>query len=580
MFRIRRIYDAFLPINRLAIDQVQAIIRNQFSDVLDSKIKEIPEKLYNPIKFDFLSALFVCDDRKGRVKGFAMFSIEPTLKFGFLDLIALSESTKGGGVGAALYERVQEECVSLGLNWLLFESMSDLAEEIDDADMLSENRARMRFYERLGARPVEGTLYQRPRKANANNPYYLMVDDLDQGCEFSREFARDAVRAILNRKYRKLMSTRQIAEVVDSFTDDPVRIRKPKYSRKRKPHTYPAVPLDRRIRLSVTDGHSIHHIKDHTYAEQPVRVSSILEEIEKTELFHRIPRKRFSDRHLLAVHDKRFLNYFKEVATTIDPEKSLFPDVFPIRKNVHNPRNVASHAGYYCIDIYSPINRNAYLAAREAVDATLSAAAAIERGEQFAYALVRPPGHHAGRDSFGGYCYFNSTAIAAHYLTDCGRIAILDLDYHHGNGQQEIFYRRNDVLTISIHADPVFEYPYFSGYTEETGEDDGAGFNLNLPLKRGIDGPVHLRAIKRAIKRIRQFRPEVLVIALGLDTARNDPSGTWCLDEIDFRNNGQTLGALGYPTLVVQEGGYDCSVLGRNAVAFLSGLWSGFYQRG
>ncbi|MCB1738210.1 MAG: acetylpolyamine amidohydrolase, partial [Gammaproteobacteria bacterium] len=158
----------------------------------------------------------------------------------------------------------------------------------------------------------------------------------------------------------------------------------------------------------------MHHITEHGYAELPVRVSSILDELERTDLFERVQRRHFGDKHILAVHDARFVSYFRDVAMSIEPDRTIFPDVFPIRRNVGQPRKLASHLGYYCIDVYSPINRNAYLAARDAVDAALTAARAIETGSDIAYALVRPPGHHAGRDSFGGYCYFNSTAIAAH----------------------------------------------------------------------------------------------------------------------------------------------------------------------
>ncbi len=578
MFRIRRVHDLSLPINRDAVEQIQQIIRAQFDDMADEKVREVPEKLLNPMKFNFRSELFVCDDRKGRVKGFALFSAEPVLRFGYLDLLALSSASKGGGVGQALYRRVQEECVSLGYHWLFFECMTDLAQYHDNKDELKASKARMRFYERMGARPVMNTLYERPRKANFDNAYFLMVDDLDGERVLDRDMALKVVTAVLQRKYKKTMSPQLIKEVINSFVDDPVMMRPLIYVKNTMPHAYPTIPNDKQIVLCISEGHSIHHIKDHNYAEQPVRVSSILEELEKTDLFERVSRKHFGDKHILAVHARRFVNYFRDVAMKIDPEKPLFPDVFPIRKNVAHPRNVPSHAGYYCIDIYSPINRTAFLAARDAVDVAMTTAKAIEDGSHFAYALVRPPGHHAGYDSFGGYCYFNSTAIAAHYLSRHSRVAILDLDYHHGNGQQEIFYKRDDVLTISIHADPTFEYPYFSGYKEERGEDKGYGFNINMPLKRAIDGPVHLKAVQTALKKLRAFRPEVLIIALGLDTAQNDPSGTWNLLADDFHANGKLIGEFNCPTLVVQEGGYDCSVLGKNALAFLSGMWSGYYE--
>ncbi len=528
------------------------------------------------MKYDYRTVLFVSDNRRGVVHGFSLFSAIPSLRIGYLDLLALRKSNKGGGVGAALYRRVQEECVNLKLDWLFFEARSDRPDLNPEKRILEENRARMRFYERMGAHPVINTKWDQPRKANAGHPYCLMVDPLDrEDWELDLATALPIARAILKRKYRKGMTARQIEAVLNSFHDDPVQLRPYRSKKARSAPGITGISDDKKIILCVADRHEMHHIKDHDYAEQPVRVSAILEELEKTNIFFRVQRRHFSDRHILAVHDRRFFNYFREVALKIEPERSLFPDVFPIRRNVGIPKNIPSHAGYYCIDIYSPINRNAFLAARDAVDAALTAAGTIERGARYAYALVRPPGHHAGRDSFGGYCYFNSSAIAAHNLSGFGRVAILDLDYHHGNGQQEIFYRRDDVFTISIHADPNFEYPYFSGSAEERGEEAGLGYNLNLPLPTGIDGPAHLKVVKKACQRIRAFKADFLVIALGLDTAKNDPSGSWNLLAEDFYANGKQVGALHLPVLVVQEGGYDCSVLGKNAAAFLTGLWEG-----
>jgi acetoin utilization deacetylase AcuC-like enzyme/GNAT superfamily N-acetyltransferase len=579
MFRIRRIFDTAAPVNRRAVEQVQAIIRAQFDDLAESKVLEIPEKLLNPMKFDFRSLLFVCDDRRGRVRGAAQLSIEPNLRFGFLDLIALNETTKGGGIGAALYQRVQEECIALGCSWLFFECLSDLTEHRGDPAFNKEAAARLRFYERLGAYPVMGTTYEEPRGANDGNAYFLVADGLGQNIPLSRDVAVAAVKVILKRKYKGKLSDQRIKRIADSFRDDPVHLRPPKYVKSVKPLNYRPVPDDEKIALSVSDAHVMHHIREHGYVELPVRVNVILDEINKTPLFARLPQKAFPDHHILAVHDKRFYNYFKKVALSIPPDQTVFPDVFPIRKDVGKPQQIAAHAGYYCIDIYSPINRNSFLAARKAVDATLTAAQAIEEGANLAYSLVRPPGHHAGTDSFGGYCYFNSAAIAAHYLTRHGRVAMLDLDYHHGNGQEQIFNARSDVMTLSIHADPAYEYPYFSGYKEDTGEDEGHGFNVNFPLGRDIEGPAYLRTLKKALRRVKAFAPEFLIVPLGLDTAQNDPSGKWNLIAEDFRANGEAIGKLGLPTLVVQEGGYDCAVLGRNASAFLSGLWQGYYGR-
>jgi ribosomal protein S18 acetylase RimI-like enzyme len=206
------------------------------------------------------------------------------------------------------------------------------------------------------------------------------------------------------------------------------------------------------------------------------------------------------------------------------------------------------------------------------VDCALTAAHEILEGRRISYALVRPPGHHAERHSFGGFCYFNNNAIVAQYLSDFGKVAVLDIDYHHGNGQQDIFYRRSDVLTVSIHGHPKFAYPYFSGFDDERGDGDGDGFNLNLPLSEAVDGKKYRQALNKAIRRIEQFDPYFIVVALGLDTAKGDPTGTWSLTSKDFESNGGMIGELGLPTVVVQEGGYRNRTLGNNTLRFFKGL--------
>jgi acetoin utilization deacetylase AcuC-like enzyme len=224
------------------------------------------------------------------------------------------------------------------------------------------------------------------------------------------------------------------------------------------------------------------------------------------------------------------------------------------------------------------LNRNAYLAARGAVDCAVTGADAVLGERHFAYALVRPPGHHAERRAFGGFCYFNSTAVAAHHLSYYGSVAILDVDFHHGNGTHDIFYRRADVLTVSIHGDPHFAYPHFAGFADETGAGDGEGYNLNLPLPETCTVERYHKTLVRALRRVREFRPHYLVLALGLDTAKADPTGTWGLRSADFRANGELIGALDVPTLIVQEGGYRTRTLGVNARAFFEGLWAGWRE--
>jgi len=188
---------------------------------------------------------------------------------------------------------------------------------------------------------------------------------------------------------------------------------------------------------------------------------------------------------------------------------------------------------------------------------------------------VRPPGHHAEGRAFGGFCYFNSAAIAAQYLSRYGKAAVLDVDYHHGNGTQNIFYRRSDVLTISIHGHPRFAYPHFSGFEDETGEDKGKGYTINYPLPEQVDGGRYRDTLRKALRQITTFQPQFLVVPLGLDPAKNDPTGTWSLLAGDFEENGRMIGALQIPTVIIQEGGYRIRSLGKNARHFFTGLWTG-----
>jgi acetoin utilization deacetylase AcuC-like enzyme len=219
------------------------------------------------------------------------------------------------------------------------------------------------------------------------------------------------------------------------------------------------------------------------------------------------------------------------------------------------------------------------MAARMAVDCALTCAGKILDGHRITYALVRPPGHHAERNSFGGFCYLNSTAIASDYLSKTGRVAILDIDHHHGNGTQDIFYQRADVFTVSIHGHPRDSYPYFSGFADEKGENQGRGFNLNLPLPEHTDGTKYRMTLARALKKIVTFKPRFLVVALGLDTAKDDPTGSFTLDARDFEGIGDMIGALHLPLLIIQEGGYDTNAIGVNANAFFRGLWNSVYSR-
>jgi acetoin utilization deacetylase AcuC-like enzyme len=301
----------------------------------------------------------------------------------------------------------------------------------------------------------------------------------------------------------------------------------------------------------------------------------IRRELERTALFEPVAPAAFPEDWILAVHDAALVGFLKRASAAVGEGESVYPYVFPLRNKARPPREYPLRAGYFCMDTFTPIHRNAWRAARRAVDCTLTAARAVADGRRFAYALVRPPGHHAERQAFGGFCYLNSAAIAANYLSSWGRVALLDIDYHHGNGHQDIFYRRSDVLTISIHGNPRDTYPYFSGFADEQGEGPGTGYNLNLPLPEGIDGSRYRVALRQALAAVKSFAPRFLVVSLGLDTARNDPTGSWTLTGKDFAAHGGLVGGLGLPTLVVQEGGYNTRTLGSNARQFFAGLVQG-----
>jgi acetoin utilization deacetylase AcuC-like enzyme/GNAT superfamily N-acetyltransferase len=578
MLRIRRIYDNVIPINKGTLAQVQDILRNQFSAADQKEFENLAEKLRNPFKQKFRTILFVAESIKARVRGFAILLHEPELHFTYLDWIATASGRAGGGIGGALYDRIRQESTALKVEGLFFECLPDDAEDCPDPEELKQNRSRLRFYERYGARPIVDTDYRLPVNPGDACMPYLVYDDLGTGKPLRQAFARQVARAVLERKYAGYCPADYVEKVVAGFRDDPVKLRDFRYV---KPAAVLAAVESRseeQIALIVNDRHDIHHVSERGYVESPVRVKHILKAIEPSGMFTRIKPRPFPDKHIHAVHDADFVGYLKRSCSAVPAGKSLYPYIFPIRNKTRPPRELAVLSGYYCIDTFTPINANAYLAARRSVDCALTAAREILDGRRIAYALIRPPGHHAERRSFGGFCYFNNNAIVAQYLCPHGKVAILDIDYHHGNGGQDIFYRRSDVLTVSIHGHPRFAYPYFCGFEEERGDGDGEGFNLNIALPEAVDGEKYRKALARALRRIEQYRPQFLVVGLGLDPAKRDPTGTWSLTAKDFKQNGRLIGALGLPVVVIQEGGYRTQTLGKNALAFFQGLIAGAGQ--
>ncbi len=578
MFRIQRIYDQSSTQNNEIILQVQTIITNQFKGISTEEIDKLSEHLRNPVKYHFRSVLFIADDEKGHLKGFALLHHASDLRFCFLDYISAAAERTGRGIGGALYDDVRDYARSQNVIGLFFECLPDDPDLCKDVTELNQNVARLRFYERYGARPIINTAYETPVSEQDTCPPHLVFDDLGLHRFPSKKRLRVIIRAILERKYGDLCPPEYIAKVEKSIVDDPPRLRPYRYIKTEKLTAKKIPRTKEKILLVINDRHHIHHVRERGYVESPVRIQSILKEIEPSGLFEQKMPRRYGEKYITAVHNPEYIRYLRKVCNNVPPKKSIYPYVFPIRNNARPPVELPVRAGYYCIDTFTPLNHNAYLAARRAVDCALTAAHAILHGRMLAYALIRPPGHHAEYRAFGGFCYFNSVAVTAHYLSKYGRIAILDIDYHHGNGQQNIFYHRSDVLTVSIHGHPKFAYPYFSGFKDEIGKWEGKGFNVNYPLPEKINGVQYRKTLSMAIRRIERHKPSYIVVALGLDTAKGDPTGTWFLNARDFEQNGKMIGEIGIPTLVIQEGGYRVRSLGMNTYNFFSGLWSGFHK--
>ncbi len=241
------------------------------------------------------------------------------------------------------------------------------------------------------------------------------------------------------------------------------------------------------------------------------------------------------------------------------------------------PESIDGRLGYYSFDAGTPITAGTWRAITAAANVALTGRKLVSAGAAAAFALCRPPGHHAGSDFYGGYCFFNNAAIAAQAFRDASaeRVAILDVDYHHGNGTQEIFYERSDVLTVSIHADPKQEYPFFAGHADEIGAGAGRGFHLNLPLRWGATWDAYKPALETAMRRIRGFSPDALVVSLGVDTFEQDPISKFKLKGDDYSRMGETIAGAGRPTLFVMEGGYAVEALGVNVVNVLEGFEQG-----
>jgi acetoin utilization deacetylase AcuC-like enzyme len=312
--------------------------------------------------------------------------------------------------------------------------------------------------------------------------------------------------------------------------------------------------------------------------ESPERAQFVLDRVREQRLGEVIAPARFGATPLLRVHDALYLEFLERAWSDWMAEGNrgeAIPDCWPARRMTQKrPNSITGKLGYYAMAGETSISAGTWEAACAAADTALTGAAQLKSGTQAAFALCRPPGHHAAYDLFGGYCFLNNAAIAAQFLRDGGaqRVAILDVDFHHGNGTQDIFYDRADVLFVSLHAHPADAFPYFSGYEDEIGSGAGVGFNYNLPMPAGTEFNVWQDALRIALERIVEFRADALIVSLGVDTFIEDPISSFRLRSEDFLTYGRMIGGCSLPTLFVLEGGYAVREIGVNVVNVLMGF--------
>ncbi|MCS7061868.1 MAG: histone deacetylase family protein [Anaerolineae bacterium] len=318
------------------------------------------------------------------------------------------------------------------------------------------------------------------------------------------------------------------------------------------------------------------------FYESPRRAEMILRAVRAAELGPIDAPSDFGLDPILAVHDADYVHFLQHVypawvAGGRNP-KGVHPDTFAMRGMVRRPRDLALQAGYYSHDVTTVITAGTWQAAYDAAQSALTAAHWVAKGEPAAFAVCRPPGHHAHSDLSAGYCFLNNAAIAAHWLTEhavAGRantVALLDIDFHHGNGSQQIFYTRRDVFYVSLHADPERHYPYFLGGAEERGSGEGYGYNLNVPLPAGVTDDAYLAALDQACIAIERYDPVWVVVSLGVDTFVGDPIGDFALTRRAYPRIGARIAQLNRPTVFIMEGGYAIDCLGENVACVLTGF--------
>lgn len=311
------------------------------------------------------------------------------------------------------------------------------------------------------------------------------------------------------------------------------------------------------------------------YPDLPSRTRSILDAIGGHDAFEIESTREPQLEHLpelSLVHDPAYVEALRTLCQRLKPDEAFYPfnmQPHPLLLKSPYPR---IRMGYYALDGSTPLLTHTYDTALSAVAAAGAGADALLNGDSMVYCLTRPPGHHAGRQTYGGYCILNNAALAARRLSRAGKVAILDVDYHHGNGTQDIFYESEEVRYVSLHCRPEEAYPYIAGVDSETGVGKGAGHNLNIPLPGGTAWQTYRPALERALQWIQSASPDLLLLSAGFDTLEQDPIGTFRLGVPDIEPMGRMIAQLGLPTLVIQEGGYHAPSQGQAVLGLFAGL--------
>lgn len=328
--------------------------------------------------------------------------------------------------------------------------------------------------------------------------------------------------------------------------------------------------------------HEFMHGQFVPYFELPARIDYLRQELESAGLVNvQEPPLQITKPDLTTVHDSGMVEYLEMLSNNVTDIMQRMFAMYHMESEANGyfyestfpKRHYGSKTGkpdYYIYDSTSPVGKDTWKAILHSANLAYCGALTLLYGEKRAYAMCRPPGHHAGRDFAGGYCYLNNAAVAAARLLKQGKVAIVDVDYHHGNGTQDIFWNEQQVFFASLHADPAVDYPYYSGYSDETGGDGVSLVNVALP--HGTDETQYLAALEKVLAQVRDFQPQYLVVSLGFDTYKDDPMAQFKLEVSSYYRMGQMLSALQLPTLYVQEGGYCIAKLGEMAVSFFQGV--------